>query len=281
MTMTNQSTEQTVGPLRAAYIAAQESAEAAQDAYDAYDGTDSAEEDRLCAASIAADAALDAAHIALAQSDEPRDYEFSDGGGGTETYHLCPSEVDDKWLDWMATGEWGDCTKTSWVHGSYTDEFDNRTRRIYTLEADEPECIDGEDHDWRSPYSVVGGRHGGGAISTDVCAHCGRYRVSDSWAQDPETGEQGLESTSYSEADEESMRWVRRRLASHLPEPPDGYTILADEQADRYALQRDTDEANVRIWDEEMRDVISCKKWDAIIDQMPESDGAEMTDSDD
>jgi len=82
---------------------------------------------------------------------------------------------------------------------------------------DVPECTEGrDDHDWQVPFSVLGGLsenpgvwgHGGGVIVREVCAHCGRYRETDTWAQRPSTGEQGLTSIRYEEADAASLAWV-------------------------------------------------------------------------
>ena len=53
--------------------------------------------------------------------------------------------------------------------------------------------------------------HGGGVIITEVCRHCGRYQITDTWAQNPENGEQGLTSTEYRDADEQSEAWLARR----------------------------------------------------------------------
>lgn len=88
-----------------------------------------------------------------------------------------------------------------------------------TLEPVAPDCADGHEHDWRSPQSVVGGcdenpgvwGHGGGIFATEVCRHCGTYRTTDTWAQRMDTGEQGLTSVSYREADDESLAWVGRQ----------------------------------------------------------------------
>jgi hypothetical protein len=76
-----------------------------------------------------------------------------------------------------------------------------------TLEAPAPDCEDGETHDWQSPHCLVGGLtenpgvhgNGSGVIITEVCRHCGCKRVRDTWAQNPTTGEQGLESVEYEE----------------------------------------------------------------------------------
>lgn len=86
----------------------------------------------------------------------------------------------------------------------------------YTFDPVEPDCDGEHEHDWRSPYSVLGGSrenpgvwgHGGGVIIREVCAHCGAYKKIDTWAQDMSTGEQGLKSVRYEPADDASLAWV-------------------------------------------------------------------------
>lgn len=81
----------------------------------------------------------------------------------------------------------------------------------------EPRCESGHEHDWHAAHSVVGGieenpgvwGHGGGATITRHCAHCGAYQITDTWAQDPATGEQGLTSIEYRVANEASLQYVR------------------------------------------------------------------------
>lgn len=125
---------------------------------------------------------------------------------------------------WMRGGEWfghgDDSESTVWVRGHLHSEDCTRDRlaadpdtRCYedcesltvAIDPPEPRCEDGDSHDWRRPLALVGGirenpgvqGHGGGVIITDVCMHCGCERRVDTWAQDPETGEQGLESVCY------------------------------------------------------------------------------------
>lgn len=82
-----------------------------------------------------------------------------------------------------------------------------------------------EGHSWGQPWDLVGGletnpgvwAHGGGVWTREVCLRCGVYRIVDSWAQDPDTGAQGLRSTEYQEADEESKRYLAE-LVSRLRE---------------------------------------------------------------
>lgn len=136
---------------------------------------------------------------------------------------------------YVSDGDWGEVESTCWIKvwawrvGYALDEDgDPVTLRIdrdchtVTLDPEEPDCTDDHaGHNWRSPHSVLGGikenpgvwGNGGGVIIREVCAHCGVYRETDTWAQDRETGEQGLRSVQYREADEVSERWVRERVA--------------------------------------------------------------------
>lgn len=67
-----------------------------------------------------------------------------------------------------------------------------------SLDPDEPPCIDGGDHAYREDCDVIG--HGGGVIITETCSRCGTQCITDTWATDPATGKQGLESVRYVEA---------------------------------------------------------------------------------
>lgn len=118
-----------------------------------------------------------------------------------------------------ATAEWAGSSNTdiriTW--GEYPDN-DNSELITITLNPEEPTCVDGQDHDWASPYSVLGGIkenpgvwcNGGGVIIKTVCRHCGKYCITNTWAQRSDTGEQGLDSTRYEDADEASEAWVSR-----------------------------------------------------------------------
>jgi len=87
------------------------------------------------------------------------------------------------------------------------------------LDPDGPDCEAGHEHDWQNPHEVLGGLtenpgacgKGAGLVIEEVCAHCGAYRTVDTWAQRSDTGEQGLESVAYRQADEISLDWVERR----------------------------------------------------------------------
>jgi len=68
-------------------------------------------------------------------------------------------------------------------------------------------------HVWGDPIEIVGGikespgvwGHGGGVVMHDVCLACGLSRVTDTWAQNMATGEQGLRSVSYVDRDREDI----------------------------------------------------------------------------
>jgi hypothetical protein len=117
-----------------------------------------------------------------------------------------------------------DGRKTSWVtinawlkiinyQGMIECINDARTVEIPPVE---PECSEELGHDWRSPYSVLGGLeenpgvwgNGGGVIMKRVCWHCGMYKVTNTWDYNPEDGTQGLTSVEYLDADDESLVWI-------------------------------------------------------------------------
>lgn len=93
-----------------------------------------------------------------------------------------------------------------WVSGKAVDALTDETVGEFeeAVEPDEPECSEDE-HDWRSPHDVVGGveenpgvhGHGGGVVIHEVCRHCGCHKITDTWAQRMDTGEQGLTSVTY------------------------------------------------------------------------------------
>lgn len=109
----------------------------------------------------------------------------------------------------------------------------------------EPECRSGHEHDWRSPYSVLGGirenpgvwGHGAGAIIREICSHCGVYRVTDTWAQDLETGEQGLTSIRYEDADDRSIEWVEQQMLDHAEKIMEGLDYVVRYRSDGTRLE--------------------------------------------
>lgn len=54
----------------------------------------------------------------------------------------------------------------------------------------EPDCPEGV-HDW---YQENVNGNGGGVIVTECCNHCDCTKITNTWAHNPSTGEQGLKS---------------------------------------------------------------------------------------
>lgn len=138
--------------------------------------------------------------------------------GNAEVYYQDAESGEDAASEYVEGGEWGERTRTDWVdvwawRRAYAlDEYGevvtlalDRERHTLELPPDEPDCSEGRAHDWRE-RGVRG--HGGGVIITEVCAHCARYRILDTWAQRRDTGEQGLRAVEYREADEISREWA-------------------------------------------------------------------------
>jgi hypothetical protein len=130
--------------------------------------------------------------------------------------------------DMIKDGDYGKLESTIWVdYGivEYDDEgeLDTVYDGTVALDPTEPTCADGYDHDWVSPLWLFGGveenpgvfAHGGGVVIYEACRHCGTEKVIDSWAQRPDTGEQGLRSVEYTPGKhtdsfrERGTEWVR------------------------------------------------------------------------
>lgn len=110
---------------------------------------------------------------------------------------------------------------TNWVEIEVYDAvLGDRLSILQEVTPVEPSCTNPKGHDWRAPYSVLGGLKenpgvwgsGGGAIIKEVCANCGGYRITDTWATGP-NGEQGYVSIQYEDPDEASLAWAASRHA--------------------------------------------------------------------
>lgn len=126
-------------------------------------------------------------------------------------------------------GDWGEIDKTFWVDvttyrkgidatGNYVNcDIDSHT---ISRNPEEPDCAFEIEHEWVSPHEILGGLeenpgvwgHGAGTVCKSICKHCGEYMITDSWAQNPATGEQGLYSIEYQPADNDSIEWVIKQL---------------------------------------------------------------------
>lgn len=151
-----------------------------------------------------------------------RTWRIADDSGNSEEIRLAAEAQPRIYLEeWLQDGGWDTSQGTIWVSGRITpldDEgelLDAETLYVtVTIEQAEPDCADGTlEHSWLSGDDLweaagglrenpgVGG-HGGGVIITDVCGSCGVRRTTDTWAQNPATGEQGLRSVRWEMPDE-------------------------------------------------------------------------------
>ena len=154
---------------------------------------------------------------------ETRSYWCDDGNAAIEIEASGPEAAARKYVD---GGDWGEIDSTIWIMvwvwtGHMDDDIGERDAHTVALNPAVPPCS-GPEHDWRSPHSVLGGceqspgvqGHGGGVILREVCRHCASYRVIDTWAQNPDDGEEGLKSIGYQDPDDDSMAWIREGAAS-------------------------------------------------------------------
>ncbi len=158
-----------------------------------------------------ADRACDAARAAWLASDEPRDWATGGdswgGGMGPTIEGIAPSDIEERLSDDARDGDWTIEEGTIWV-SDWAAPIDpvsampleaERVRVTVQLDPEEPVCEDGHDHNWIVKRTTG---HGGGVIVTEICEHCGIHMVTDTWAQDRHTGEQGLTSVRYDDSDE-------------------------------------------------------------------------------
>lgn len=105
------------------------------------------------------------------------------------------------------------------------DEYDHDCSGFRPA-ADAPDCDDDQEHDWQSPYEVVGGcKENPGVLGSDhgkvkiteVCANCGLYRTTDYGATNSSNGT-CVTRISYRDADEKSLAWVAENKPSHEDE---------------------------------------------------------------
>lgn len=181
--------------------------------------------------------------------------------GAEERYEAASPEAAQAYAEqWAREGDWDLSGGTIWVHAWYAPvpaegEEPDWERAKVQIDPAEPECRDSEGHDWQSPLRIVGGLpenpgvwgHGGGVTITEVCMRCGCGKHTDTWAQDPETGEQGLNSLRYEEGEYRDRLAVR--LAEKWEESGDDHIVylltLSDERGEEVAgaiYDPDTDE---------------------------------------
>lgn len=188
----------------AAYQAAPEGSDASE--YAAYSAAYDAADAAVQAQFAAAEQAVEQLRKALAASDEEREWTLREEG---QEYNTVLASSAEEALETARANvdrsNYSEAEGTIWidvrVDCEETGESDSCT---VTLDEDEPECSASE-HDWQSPHELLGGLeenpgvqgNGGGVIVREVCMHCGCERTTNTWAQNPTNGEQGLTSVSY------------------------------------------------------------------------------------
>ncbi len=160
-----------------------------------------AEEAYLDQLAKACDDTLDA----LVASEEPVPWILSEQGCD---YRRVWARTIDEALSLAADdgGDYGERHETIWVQ-RYVRSPDRCEEGVttVTLEPKEPKCTRRDGHEWSSAIELVGGikenpgvwGSGGGVKIHRACIHCALGRTTDTWAQNPVTGEQGLESVTY------------------------------------------------------------------------------------
>lgn len=147
-----------------------------------------------------------------------------------------------------------------WV-GAVGGAKEDREQITVTVDPEEPDCAEGQDHNWISPHWLVGGceenpgvwGHGGGVIYNEACRHCGCGKHTDTWAQNMNTGEQGLCSVRY-EVGEFTSEFQQRGV----DEAAEG-DLLSEEEA------RETVEGKGQLFREAYLEQMSARRVEADV----------------
>lgn len=195
----------------AAILVAMARAETLNASWEACLELDSDEPDEhVAVASHAADAAVEAARATsvayMIAHDVTRTWQLTEAGYSYEEIEAdSATEALDIARDNVDRANYSDAEGTIWIDVRVSCEATGEEETATVeLHEDEPSCTESA-HDWQSPHEILGGcesnpgvwGHGGGVIIREVCMCCGCERVTDTWAQRPDTGEQGLTSVSY------------------------------------------------------------------------------------
>jgi hypothetical protein len=196
-------------PLQAALALAKEAAEVAEASYDECEcePTDGEHCVHWHAMRYAWEA-VNAARDELRESDEERDWILREGDDDYSTFEAASAEEAlAKARSNVDRANYFDEGGTLWINIEVRCELtDEEASETVACEPDEPDCKRGSTaHDWQSPFEILGGirenpgvwGRGGGVLIEEVCMICGCGRTTDTWAQDPASGMQGLTSVSY------------------------------------------------------------------------------------
>ena len=166
----------------------------------------------LLAYSDAIDAARDALRTVCVERDVPRTWIATDETGSVDQVlgSLTIADARASARDWAEDGGYDTSEGTVYLRYRIRCALTREEEDVrIALQPKAPKCPgpdnEGGEHDWQSHYGIVGGLkenpgvwgHGGGVLVREVCMHCGCGRTTDTWAHDPATGEEGLESIRY------------------------------------------------------------------------------------
>lgn len=189
-------------------------------------------------------------------------YELNDGMSCHSITAATTDAAEDEARRWIEGGDYmcPETPRTTWVDCRITEvdaddaPVDGGESWTVTVQIDPPApaCTSADGHAWQQVPDGVRG-HGGGVIACDYCGRCGAYRIIDTWAQRPDTGEQGLTSVRYEDADTRSLYRVAavRVEADDLGEYAD--IILNDhgEGCDHYRWVMTADRDEIVGWAED------------------------------
>ena len=151
-------------------------------------------------------------------------YIISTGDGGElrldEVQVSSMEEAKDAAIDWIQDGAW-DCKMMLDVWITKVDHDGKVLDRVdFVVEVgkdpEPPECAEGLEHDWCSPYEVVGGLKenpgvwslGGTTIHTsEVCSHCGWFKKRTVYGSQRNPGQ--CDHVEYEEPSDSSLEWVQ------------------------------------------------------------------------
>lgn len=135
------------------------------------------------------------------------DYRISDGVSETVVSASSIDEATDMAREWIQGGDYLDPEdpETVWVDATVTGG-DDTARVTVQFDPPVPVCTQGG-HAWAKDF-VRG--NGQGVLVREYCWECGVWRVTDTGAQRPDTGEQGLERVWYEPADHRSLYLIAK-----------------------------------------------------------------------
>lgn len=196
-------------------------------------------------------------------------WKVSNTGNVTEIEADTALEAAQEYVGDCSPSDWGVTTKTGWVNVTVWREEDGEVveqeRHKITVDPTEPACERGKEHNWQSPLDIVGGipqnpgvwAQGGGVTIQAVCLNCGCGKLTDTWAQDPEDGVQGLESVEY-EPGKYQLPEAPLVFLCEYNAPP---AVDRFEPVDRRGLEAISDEINAMAstaTDERSRECVEC-----------------------